>query len=171
MVTSKTNYYDEIAEGYDELHREEQLHKLEFLSNFIKPNPYEKLLDVGCGTGISTEYWDCKRYGIDPSTKLIEIAKHKNKNTEYKIAPAENIPYPDNYFDCVTSITAIQNFSNIEKALEEIKRVLKKNKKIMISTLKESKKKQYINKKISEIFAIKEVQEHKIDIFFVCENK
>ena len=34
----------------------------------------KRLLDVGCGTGLTTEPWPCKRYGVDPAPKLLERA-------------------------------------------------------------------------------------------------
>ena len=110
-------YYDQISEGYEELHKEEQLKKIILIKKYLKPKEKDKLLDVGCGTGLTTAPWKCKRYGIDPAKKLLERAKNK-KNIIYKLAKAESIPYSDNFFDIVISITAIQNFSNIEKVLK-----------------------------------------------------
>ena len=77
------NYYDKISEGYEELHKEEQLKKVKLISKYLKVNKDDRLLDVGCGTGITTGPWQCKRYGIDPSKKLLEKARHKDK-IEYK---------------------------------------------------------------------------------------
>jgi protein-L-isoaspartate(D-aspartate) O-methyltransferase len=115
-------YYDEISQGYEELHKEEQLKKVELIKKHLKVNPADKLLDVGCGTGLTTESWPCKRFGVDPAPKLLARAR-KREEIEYKQAPAESIPYPDNFFDIVISITAIQNFHDIEQGLKEIKRV------------------------------------------------
>ena len=49
------NYYDEISEGYEELHKEEQEKKIELIKQHLKVNPEEKLLDVGCGTGLTRQ--------------------------------------------------------------------------------------------------------------------
>ena len=47
-----------------------------------------------------------------------------NLHRKFKInSKAENLPFKDNAFNFVVSITAIHNFSNIEKSLEEINRV------------------------------------------------
>ncbi len=157
-------YYDSIATGYEELHKEEQLKKIEVIKQFLKPKINDKLLDVGCGTGLTTMPWLCKRYGVDPAKKLIARAHEKNK-IEYKIAPAENIPYPDKYFDYVISITAIQNFDDIEKGLSEIKRVGKG--KYVLSFLKKSKKAGMIKKLIYRMFDVKKEIEEEKDIIFV----
>ncbi|MFC1705000.1 class I SAM-dependent methyltransferase [Nanoarchaeota archaeon] len=152
-------YYDEISEGYEELHGEEQLKKVELIKQYLKPDSSDKLLDVGCGTGLTTEPWPCKRFGVDPAKQLIARARQKDK-IEYKIAPAEEIPYPDNHFDYVISITAIQNFEDIEKGLSEIKRVGKD--KFVLSFLKKSSKADSIKEKINQLFEIKkEIEEEK----------
>jgi len=128
-------YYDDIAEGYEELHEEEQRKKITLIKKHLNVKLTDKLLDVGCGTGLTTEPWDCQRYGIDPAPLLIDRARQKD-TIEYKIAPAEELPYPDHFFDVVISVTAIQNFQDIKKGLEEIKRVGKG--KFVLSFLKKS---------------------------------
>ena len=158
-------YYDEISEGYEELHREEQLKKVELIKKHLKLKVSDKLLDVGCGTGLTTEPWKCKRYGIDPAPKLLEKARSKD-SIEYKLAPAENIPYDDNYFDVVISITAIQNFSDIPKGLSEIKRVGKG--KFVLSFLKKSSKKEVIDNLIRKLFKVNDVIEEDKDLIYFC---
>jgi ubiquinone/menaquinone biosynthesis C-methylase UbiE len=157
------NYYDEIAQGYEELHKEEQEKKIELIKSHISINPNDKLLDVGCGTGLTTEPWGCSCYGIDPSKGLLERARQRDK-IEYKLAPAEDIPYPDDFFDIVVSVTAIQNFDDVKKGLNEIKRVCKN--KVVLSFLKKSTEKDLISSIIKELFKIKEIIEEEKDLIF-----
>ncbi len=166
-------YYDKIAKGYDGLHKEEQLNKLRIIKNHIKLNKSTKLLDVGCGTGISSDF-DCHVVGIDPSIELIKIArkkeKKKNKTKKSKKTfikgKAEQLPFGRNEFDIVISITAIHNFTNIEKGLKEMKRVGKK--KFIITILKKSKKLPKIKRLIKKHFNIKKkIQETKDIIYFL----
>jgi ubiquinone/menaquinone biosynthesis C-methylase UbiE len=159
------NYYDEISEGYEELHKEEQLKKVEFISEYVQVKPSDKLLDVGCGTGLTTERWNCVRYGLDPAKKLIEKGKKLRKDINFILGEAENIQFPDKTFDFVISITAIQNFHDIEKGLKEIKRVGKKR--FILSFLKKSTKKEYISDLINKLFDVKEILEEDKDLFFV----
>jgi len=102
------DYYNSISKGYDELHAEEQLKKLNIIKQNIKLNQDEKFLDVGCGSGISTEFFDWvkDKTGIDPSEELIKIAKQKNSKTRYILGRAESIPFKNNEFDFVISLTA-----------------------------------------------------------------
>src|SRR3989338_10125871 len=117
---NKSYYYNSIAKGYNELHGEEQKKKLAILKKFFKPKKTDKLLDVGCGTGISSE-WECKVVGVDPAQELLKQSK-----TKIICASAESLPFEDNEFDYVISITAIQNFKNKKEGLKEIERVGKK---------------------------------------------
>lgn len=158
-------YYDEIAEGYNELHSEEQNKKLrlikEKLGNMgIKTTRDTKLLDVGCGTGISTDFWDCDATGIDPSKELL----NQNKSQKSKLiqAVAEEIPFADDSFDIIVSVTAIQNFDDIEKGLQEIKRAGRGC--FVLSFLKKSDKADVIKGLIESIFDVKEAVEEEKDL-------
>lgn len=115
-------YYDIIAKNYDELHKEEQLNKLYIIKNSIKICKNTKVLDVGCGTGISSRL-DCLVVGIDPSIELLK----QNKNSQKLLSIAESLPFKNSTFDYVVSVTAIHNFKNIIKSVQEMKRVGRKN--------------------------------------------
>jgi len=154
-------YYDEIAEGYEELHKEEQMEKVALISKYLKPKPDELLLDVGCGTGLTTKPWKCKKIGLDPAIKLLK----KAGPGIWVNAEAEHIPFKDKTFDIVISITAIQNFHDIEKGLSEIKRVGKGR--YTISFLKAVNMRVQIEHYINKIFEVKQVIEEKKDLIFV----
>jgi len=158
------NYYNKISEGYDELHKEEQLKKLSIIKNNLKIKKSDLLLDVGCGTGISSQF-DCKVIGIDPSTGLLKRNKNKNKI----LAKAEYLPFKSNTFDFVISVTALHNFNNFEKSLKEIKRVGKSN--FIFSILKRSSKLNRIKKEIKNNFKIKKTIKEEKDIIFFAKTK
>ena len=158
------NYYNQIAEGYEELHKEEQLKKIELIKQYLKPKQTDLLLDVASGTGLTTEPWNCRRIGIDPAIKLLEIAR-KKQEISYINAEAEHIPFKDKSFDVVISITALQNFNDIEKGLSEIKRVGKE--KFILSALKKSSKIKKIKGLINKTFKLKKIIEENKDIIFI----
>jgi ubiquinone/menaquinone biosynthesis C-methylase UbiE len=161
------NYYDTIANSYDELYKQEQIDKLSIiklnLNKFFKINKSDKLLDIGCGTGIGQGFFSinygCDTFGIDNSKKLLEKNTYPNLFSE-----AENLPLPDNSFDIILSLTAIQNFNDIDKALNEMNRVCKKY--LILTFLKKSQKKDIIEKKIKEKFILLELIEEKKDLIF-----
>jgi len=152
------DYYSIISNSYDGLYGEEQLKKIKLIlgSNSIKAE--DKILDVGCGTAVYSNLF--KNYtGIDNARKML-------KHPSCVLGNAEHLPFPDNSFDVVMSITAIHNFKNIEKALKEMKRVAKN--KVIISVLKRSPKFSYIKSLIQKYFKVILLEEEK-DIIFISK--
>ncbi len=148
------NYYDEISEGYNELHKEEQLKKVKIIIKELNITN-EKVLDVGCGTAFCSNLFQ-NYTGIDPSKRMLEQSKANVIQAE-----AENLPFKDKEFDIVISVTAIQNFKDIKKAMGEIRRVSKG--KIAISILKRSKKLKEVKLLLKDF---KKIEEDK-DIIFI----
>ncbi len=160
-------YYDTIAPAYDELHLEEQTKKLEIIKKELQITKETKLLDVGCGSGISSQF-ECDVTGIDPSEELVKLAEKRIPSAQFMVENAESLPFEDKSFDTVISLTAIQNFSDIRKGLEEIKRVGKKQ--FALSFLKKSEKAEEIEKLIKEIFPkVKKIEEEKDTIFIIID--
>ena len=96
-----------------------------------------KILEAGCGNGKNLDYLKLHGmnvYGIDFSEKLLGICKNKNLNVRY--ADIRNIPFPDNYFDCVISPAVIHHLkfeTDRYKAIDEMLRVCKPNCRIIVS--------------------------------------
>jgi len=157
------DYYDEIAPGYNDLRSKEQIEKALFVEHIL---PYEEdstILDVGCGTGISMSVFKCFVTGLEPSSKMIEQNPFKDKVVQ---GFAEAIPFEDNSFDYVVSITAAQNFKNIQTAVSEIKRVAKKG--CAITILSRSKKKDLLYKELSKLFNVIKQYKIGVDSVFLC---
>lgn len=157
------NYYDIISKGYNELYKEEQLNKIRIIRNNIKINNKTKILDIGCGTGISSDF-DCCIIGIDSSIELLKL----NKNSKKLLCFAEILPFKDNLFDYVISITAIHNFKNIKKSIQEMKRVGKND--FIFSILKKSKKFDYVRNLLQKNFKIEKIVEEYKDTIFFCQK-
>ena len=157
------DYYSKIAESYDGLHEEEQINKLKLISKYLKVKEKDLLLDIGCGTGISTRFFKCKTIGIDNSKGMLKKA---GKNCVF--GDAESLPFKDKMFNIVISVTAIHNFKDAEKSIKEIKRVLKKNGKVAITLLKKSKNFSKIRELLLKNFDFIEAEEEK-DVIFIGE--
>ena len=153
-------YYDDIGKGYNGLYGQEQFKKISIIKNNLKIGRNIKLLDVGCGTGISSDF-ESFVVGIDPSVNLLV------QNNRLKIlGAAEFLPFKDNSFDYVISVTSIHNFKNITKSMNEIKRVGKGN--FVFSILKKSKKFGFVRNIIKKNFKIGKVIEEDKDAIFFC---
>jgi len=90
------------------------------------------VLDVGCGTGRWTKITSNKNsvVGIDISRFMIKMAKDscKGKICSFLVADASSLPFKENVFDLVISITVLQHIletENFAKALSEIARCCK----------------------------------------------
>ena len=160
------DYYDGIADGYSELHGEEQLKKARIILERLAPGPNDTLLDVGCGDAAYLDIFNCDATGIDPSEKL--LAKYRGAHQVVQ-GFAESLPFDDNEFDFVISITAVQNFESPEKGLLEISRVGRG--KFAISVLKRSPKAGDIGALIRGIFRVEEEAEEDKDIIYFCAKK
>jgi ubiquinone/menaquinone biosynthesis C-methylase UbiE len=103
--------------------------------NQIKFPTNGKVLELGCGTG---KLWLKNKDIIDNSLditlsdfskSMLKIARDKLKEVNYKFKyeeiNVENIPYEDNSFDVVIAEHMIYFAPDVEKALLEIRRVLK----------------------------------------------
>ncbi len=157
-------YYDEIAQGYNELHRDEQERKFQLIARFVQTSDTDQILDVGCGTGLSAKFFKGKMMGIDPSEELLkQCSFHTVKGM------AESLPFPDHSFSLVLCITAIHHVEDLEKALMEMKRVGKNA--WVISVLKKSEKRKEIEESIKTHFKVVRQVEEKKDDIFVLESK
>jgi len=156
------SYYNEISEGYNELHGEEQKKKAKIIADELNVQPYDTLLDVGCGTGIATELFNCKKTGVDPAKDLLKQCKFKTVNIG-----AESLPFPDRSFDYVISITAVHNFHSIQKGIEQMFRVAKNV--VVVSVLKKSKHLELIRGLLEDQGKIYKTIEEEHDIIFFCK--
>lgn len=85
----------------------------------------KRILDIGCGPSGSLEWADmaAERVGLDPladSYKKLRSSKHK---MVYVAACSEAIPFPDAYFDVVSSFNSLDHVDDLEATIREIERV------------------------------------------------
>lgn len=85
-----------------------------------------KVLEIGCGVGRLMKDGYC---GIDISEKMLEIARKRKPNCEFKLTDGRSIPYEDNTFDSVYSMLVFQHLpiEAVETYIKEVRRVLKEN--------------------------------------------
>jgi len=166
-------YYDEIAKGYNNLHKKEQINKFKEIKSRISIKKEMKLLDVGCGTCLSFDFFNCDVYGIEPSAKMVE--QHINHHEwimlkKLFVAPAEEISSKFNkmLFDIIICVTVAHHFTNIKKVFEGIKEVSKPESQIIFSILNRTSSKNTLKKYISDNFLIKEEIDEGKDMILFC---
>jgi len=128
--------YDNIGLGYNTT-RQADPYITDKLFQFLSPGANKVYLDVGCGTGnytIALANKGLNFYGVEPSEKMLDIARSRNGKINWLLGQAEQISLNDNLFDGAIATLTIHHWTDINKALKEIHRVLKKDSKILIFT-------------------------------------
>lgn len=103
------------------------------LVNRIYIDDPQKILDIGCGPGNSTQvlaqrFPNAYILGIDKSSNMIETAKKDYPNLEFKICDVDkDLSILDNDFDVVFSNACIQWIPNHNKLLKNMIGLLKPN--------------------------------------------
>jgi ubiquinone/menaquinone biosynthesis C-methylase UbiE len=155
-------YYDDMSEGYEELHKEEQQKKISTIKENMWIRDTDLLLDIGCGPYFGD--FGCRVVGIDPSIMLLKKA-HIPVVQGY----AERLPFRDLAFDIVVSVTAMQNFSDPEAAAREMKRVCRGR--FALSFLKRSDKRRFLENVIGRNFSVEKRIVQEKDVIFIAKYK
>lgn len=99
----------------------------------------KKVLEIGCGAGIDSAEFarngalvtstDFTERSVQSTKELLEEANLKATVVQ---ADATALEFEDDYFDCVYSFGVLHHIPDVEKALSEIKRVLKPGGQLMV---------------------------------------
>lgn len=112
----------------------EHFERYKFASKYTKAGI---VLDIACGSGYGTDYLlkhGAKRVvGVDKSKEAVDEAKAKYLG-EFCVMDATKLDFEDNYFDCVVSFETIEHLIEYKIFLDEIKRVVKPQGIVIIST-------------------------------------
>lgn len=93
------------------------------LSRIKLPRP---ILDIGCGWGEFAEAFGVKiDMGIDISPQDLRTAAKGKMYKNLTLADARNLPFADNSYGSIFSISTFEHITNPKKLLKEIYRVLK----------------------------------------------
>jgi demethylmenaquinone methyltransferase/2-methoxy-6-polyprenyl-1,4-benzoquinol methylase len=111
-----------------------RLYRVDEIIRHLKPKKHHRVLDLGGGTGhlarLIAPLVD-RVSVLDSSEKMLRQAA-RYPHLDLCHARAQEIPYPDNYFDAIICTDALHHIKDIDKAVSEITRVLKKNGKIVV---------------------------------------
>lgn len=103
-----------------------------------------KVLDLAGGTGdLSIKFTRCVgSEGLvvlcDINSSMLEVGRDRildkgySSQVEFIQANAERLPFADGYFDCITIGFGLRNVTRMEKALQEMQRVLKPGGRVLI---------------------------------------
>lgn len=125
-------YFDSQAEFYNNSHDGKFVKCMyQEIVKRVMWLPGEKILDLGCGNGNIISLLKEKRkgnyYGADISPKMIQEGKKRlGPDVELKVADAVKLPYGEEMFDIIICNASFHHYTEPDKAIEEIKRILKR---------------------------------------------
>ena len=128
--------YDEIGTGYNST-RQADPYLTGRLFSLLRPQKNKLYLDIGCGTGNYTCTLADKGLnfiGVEPSEKMLSEAKTRNQNVSWLNGTAEQIPAGDKAFDGIIATLTVHHWTDINKAFNELNRVLADNGRIIMFT-------------------------------------
>lgn len=100
----------------------------------------EKVLEIGSGTGANFPFYDPVRVqcviAVEPAEQMRRRSLAKIEQAAVPVdvvaAGAENLPFPDAFFDTVVGTLVFCTIPDPEKALQEVRRVCKPGGKVLI---------------------------------------
>ena len=96
--------------------------------DFAGVRPGDRVLDVGCGTGVITlalAERGCTAVGADASEPYLEGARRDrpHPNITYELGDARRMQYPDASFDACVSTLAIDVIPEVDQVAAEMRRI------------------------------------------------
>src|SRR5262245_13569775 len=113
------------------------------LIDVADPRPDERVLDVGCGTGIVARQVAARLgskgsvTGLDLSLNMLAVARvtaeRERLTIDWREGNAEQLPFPDSTFDLVLCQFALMFVTNKDVALAEMRRVVTEHGRVLTS--------------------------------------
>lgn len=148
MQTSRKNeneLFDDWPEKYDKWFATPigalvKRYETELLLHMLDPHPEECILDVGCGTGVFTKdilAYDSRVIGLDISIPMLRAAMRKSGSLQFRSVAADmsELPFADEIFDKVYSMTALEFVDDPGPAVAELNRVTRTGGTVVLTTL------------------------------------
>lgn len=134
QIQQEPTSLSDLQASYDALYGEwmgehvnrEQAHRM---LDYLRVQPGGRFLDIGCGTGYTVQaaaQRGLKASGVDISRVALEQAQARYPLADgFYLAAAEDLPWPDGFFDAVSILGSLEHFLDPGAAVAETARVLK----------------------------------------------
>ena len=130
-----------------------------------KIQPFESVLDIGCGTGQTAAFlaqkFECQVTAVDNHPIMLKKARERFENNDSPVlvieGDAQNLDLPDNSFDLIIAESVI-SFTDISMTLNELSRVLKSGgRMILIEMAAEQSLSEELQEKARSLYGINEI--------------
>jgi ubiquinone/menaquinone biosynthesis C-methylase UbiE len=115
-------------------HAQKNIELIERLFNHLDLENTSKVLEIGCGVGITAAYlhnnYKMSVIGTDVDSEQIMLAKQHSKESKqlkFMELDASTLPFANQEFDMVLSLFVLHHIGRWDNTLSEIGRVLKRN--------------------------------------------
>jgi len=142
---AKSRLFDEWPEQYDRwfttpMGARVRKYEAELILDLLRPGHGETILDAGCGTGVFTLdilALGAQVIGLDISLPMLRRSREKARGEPLQIVSGDmlHLPFPENVFDRVVSVTALEFIEDGQGAVRELFRVTKRGGSIVVATL------------------------------------
>ncbi len=114
--------------------------ELGHIMELVDPGDKERILDVGCGTGLFTEHYlreGALVTGVDLSLEMLRYGVQKPELVQMlpAVADMRSLPFADGTFSKTVSITALEFVSDARGVIQELMRVTRRGGRLVIATL------------------------------------
>ncbi len=128
--------WDAVSNGYEKHFSGLTSQSIPTLLKMASVSSGMNVLDVCTGTGVVAEAaskLNTTVTGIDFSKEMIEISRRNHPSLNFQVADVQSLPFDDGSFDAVLCGFGIIHLPDPEKALSEVRRVLKPSGNIAVS--------------------------------------
>lgn len=130
--------------------------------DLARPREGERVLDIGCGPGAAvrnaaTRLGPGTAVGVDRSPAMVEIARKRSAvvdNAEFEVGTAEKLPFSDDSFDAIWTVSAFHHWEDQAQGLSEVRRVLRPQGRFLIME-KETRGKHGLNRENARMLQIR----------------
>ena len=102
----------------------------------VRETAPERVLEVGCGWGEFAarvqEELGATVVAVDISPRMVELARERG--VDARVGDVQELPFADGEFDCATAMHILYHAADVDRALAELRRVLRPGGRLVATT-------------------------------------
>ncbi len=133
---------DYLVESYDAIYKSDPTRWTvdhdacdQFVLDLLRPLAGKRLLDVGCGNGLTlaaAARLGADTYGVDFSAEGLALAKENSPTTEFTQADGCRMPFASGDLDLVLNVGSLEHYLDPALGVREMRRVVRPDGRVLI---------------------------------------